>query len=308
MDSLAILIAPIGIKTDHVLTWLREVSADANVLWLIHSEKSPKYDFPAIARKLERDIKKANKHIKIQKKIIKDPFSLEPTYDVITEIIALEEKKNDELILKDGKALPLIRKDFILNITGGTNAMAAATFLAATEWGTRAHYIIEPQEGDAPDKKYVVDLAIRPVASAKMNQSQKKVLEFIANNEYTIDNTPVGLEVNPIIGQITNKNLLKKMGWPIEKKSNLSEIIKELKKKGMVSSVKYTEHYILPNGKKLVVGSKLNTDTKSPSVEYKEFEYTRYVAWPLQIGKNEGESTHKITALGKQVSRHAKMY
>jgi hypothetical protein len=51
-----ILIAPIGIKTDHIKIWLREEKRSINVLWLIISKKDEKTDFPAIAKKSEEDL------------------------------------------------------------------------------------------------------------------------------------------------------------------------------------------------------------------------------------------------------------
>jgi hypothetical protein len=48
------------------------------------------------------------------------PLSVDPTIDAIYQII-LDEEQNDP---------SLIRKDFAVNITGGTNAMGAAALLS----------------------------------------------------------------------------------------------------------------------------------------------------------------------------------
>ena len=104
-----------------------------------------KFDFPKIAKKLEEDLNAAYPQITIKKKIIESAFSEDPTIDAILEIIRKEEDDDSSII----------RKDFVVNITGGTNIIAAATILAATFYGTRAHYVKEPQKGDPRGTKYV---------------------------------------------------------------------------------------------------------------------------------------------------------
>jgi hypothetical protein len=57
------------------------------------------------------------------------------TVDAIYEII-LKTEENDP---------SLIRQDFVINTTGGTNAMGAGALLCAAIYGTKAHYVREPQ-------------------------------------------------------------------------------------------------------------------------------------------------------------------
>ena len=103
---MTIFVAPIGVKTDHVKGWLKEESRDVTILWLIHSKKSPKWDFPKIAKKLEKDLKLSYPQIEIKKAILENAFRADPTIDTILKIILTEEKL-DPL---------LIRNEFILNI------------------------------------------------------------------------------------------------------------------------------------------------------------------------------------------------
>ena len=110
------------------------------------------------------------RRLEIKKKVIKDQFSVDPTIDSIHEVILSEEESDQSLI----------RSDFVVNITGGTNAMGAGALLAATLYATKAHYVREPQEGDPKDEKYVEDLPMFPIAMAKLNENQLKVLKVIS--------------------------------------------------------------------------------------------------------------------------------
>ena len=118
---MTIFISPIGVTTDHVKGWLAEESRGVQILWLIHSKKGEK-DFPKIAKKLKKDLQSAYPRLKIKLKTIDSAFEIDPTMDAISEIFHKE--------MDDGNALT--SKEFTLNITGGTNVMAAATMISAT--------------------------------------------------------------------------------------------------------------------------------------------------------------------------------
>ena len=309
---MTILISPIGVTTGHVKNWLREVSVNAEKLWLIHSKKSEKHDFPKIAKDLVSDIKKSNTQIEIGLKVIDDALSIEPTYDAIVDIIKSEEEKNEEMAYKDSNIERLTRKDFLLNITGGTNVMGAATMIAATFMGTSAQYVLEPQPGDKK-KKYVMDLPVKPIGTAKMNEAHKKVLSIIANNKYVIENTPVGIDPTPIEGRITRRELFEKMNWDKNKKnSTMDGITSKLEEDGMIKSTGYVEQYVLPNGKKLDADTKLNVSEKPPFVMYKEIyrggSRQSKAPWPLEIQKNSRSTTFEITTLGKFTARNSMMF
>jgi len=320
---MTILIAPIGKKPDHVKSWLIEYSRDAEVLWLIHSKKSPDFDYPKIAKDLIKDIKKTNNRLKIKLKVIDDAFSLEPTYDAIMEIIIEEEKRNEQIV----------RKEFLLNITGGTNVMAAATITAASWFSTMAHYVLEPRPGDEK-KKYVIDLPIRPIGYSKMKESHKKVLDIIANHQYTIENTPIGVDSTPILGRISNSLLLEKMGWAKKrddpqhnknKANTLNAITSKLSTSGYIKVFNYVEYYVLPNGKKLESNTKLDKSENPPVIQYEDSsthgrnnfhpyetdgvpKQTKQKAeWPLSIEKNHRETMFEITNLGKFASKNSMM-
>jgi hypothetical protein len=320
---MSILIAPIGIKTDHVKTWLVEVSFDATILYLIHSEKSPKYDFPKIAKDLEKDIKKSNSRIEIKKRVITDSFSIEPTMDVIADIIDYE--KNQDPTLPNNR--------FVINITGGTNAIAAAAMLSATFFGTRAHYIKEPQKDDPRGTQYVEELPIKPMGIAKMNDSQLEILKIIANNEFKIENTPSNLEVETTKGIITRQKLLE-LGNELREKSKkkskskvkkltpttLSGITDKLVAGGLIERIQYVEFYQLPNSKKYDEHKnhpdRLDAKSNPPRVLYtekmrafgQEELIVKNAKWPLPLTQDNNGVTYKITKLGKSMSRYAYLF
>mgnify|MGYP003690785319 FL=1 len=239
-----IFIAPIGVKTEHVKGWLAEESRGVQILWLIHSKQDKKNDFPKIAKKLKRDLESAYPRLKIKLKTMDSAFEIDSTMDAIAEIIHKEMDDNDELL----------KSDFTLNITGGTNAMAGATMMSATWYGTKAHYVLEPQKGDSDDKQHVVDLPVKSIGTAKMKYNQLIILKMINESNYQIQNTPEGIskeDIDITKGSITRKNLLEKIdsNSKTEKTNNkktlnkrsLETIAKALEKDGYIESIKGVE-------------------------------------------------------------------
>lgn len=297
---MAIFIAPIGIHTEHVKGWLKEESRDVDTLWLIHSKKSSKWDFPKIANTLEKELNHAYQQIAIKKKIIDSAFSEDPTIDAILEII-LEEEEADP---------SLIRKDFIVNITGGTNIVAAAAILAATFYGTRAHYVREPQKEDPRGTKYVYELPIEPIGIARLNQNQLDVLKIIADSTYEIDDSPKRIVTKKVSGSITRSKLLEKLGWskPVkgskfprrEGGTRLRGIIKKLRNAGFVEQIDFTEYYEDQNQSK-----KFKTVYEDGYA--KKVENKKYVPdW--KIIKNEREVRYEVTTAGRRKGRDAFMF
>lgn len=294
---MAIFIAPIGIHTAHVKGWLKEESRDVDTLWLLHSKKSNKYDFPKIAKKLEKEITAAYPQITIKKKVIESAFSEDPTIDAIHELIKDEEDADPSLI----------RNDFVVNITGGTNIVAAAAILAATFAGTRAHYIREPQKGDPRGTKYVYELPIQPIGLAKLNQNQLDVLKIISESTYEIEDTPKGQDSKKESGSITRSKLLEKLGWakPVkgtnyprrEGSTRLLGITKKLLESKLITQTDHVEFYVDLN------------ESKKTRVIYengyaKKIKNEKYVPdWKLN--QNKRETRYHITTPGKRKARDA---
>ncbi len=300
---MTIFIAPIGRTTEHVKSWLKEESRDLHILWIIHSQKD-EIDFPKIAKDLQKIIKKSYPEIKIKLKKITSAFEIDPTMDAISEIIT-EEMENDS---------SLINKDFSLNITGGTNAIAAATMISATWHGTKAYYILKPQEGDSKNKKYVIEVPVKPIGTAKMNENQLKVLKIIADSKYFIENSPKGMELKVSEGMITRQNLLEKLKWNTKKQDSgngstrLLGITKKLERSGYIEKIGHTEFYTFDSGKKLEPEQELEKSGKNFRIKIIENGTVKYEKWPLKIQKNDRESRYQITALGKRISRDAYIF
>ena len=308
---MTIFISPIGVKTEHVKGWLAEESRGVQILWLIHSKKGEK-DFPKIAKKLKKDLQSAYPRLKIKLKTMDSAFEIDPTMDAISEIIHKE--------MDDGNALT--SKEFTLNITGGTNAVAAATMISATWHNTKAHYVLKPQKGDPAGKKYVLDLPVKSRGIAKMKENQLSTLKIINDSNYHIENTPEGIEPETTEGSITRQNLLIEIDKSKEKKKTnkqtpktiirLEYIVKELEKAGLIEKIGFVEYYVYKdkNGrqKKLEKNTVVQKKNKKLSVEIKTKKGIEFIEWPLNIERNGKLSRYQITAAGRRTARDAYMF
>lgn len=271
-------IAPIGINTEHVIQWIKETTPIEKI-WLIHS-KQGKEDFPKIAKELSNKIKSFYEDCQIDVKIIENSFGIDDTMDKIQEIVFEEESTNPNIE----------RKDFLINVTGGTNSMAAAAILSATLLGTKAHYIKDKRQ-DKKSKKFVIELPIPPLGIAKMNKTYQNVLEKISNGYFMYDKKNTGSNEKRGPGIITNKDLLKSMKWDktvdsgkrIRKigATNLRAIIKKLESLGYIRIIKG-----VPQMKKVSLG-------------YGKYEWRE--------GVNQAEVMYEITPLGKRQSKNIVM-
>ena len=309
-----IFISPIGVTTEHVKGWLAEESRGVQILWLIHSKKDKKNDFPKIAKKLKRDLESAYPRLKIKLKTIDSALEIDSTMDAIAEIIHKEMDDNDELL----------ESDFTLNITGGTNVMAGATMISATWYGTKAHYVLKPQKGDPEDTQYVRDLPVKSIGTAKMKYNQLTILKMIDESNYYIQNTPEGIsqeDIDITKGSITRKNLLTKIECEDYKKKNnkkilnkrsLETIAKALEKDGYIESIKDVEQYVYVNklGKEKILGENTITQKNNNkySIEIETPKGVEFIEWPLKTRIDGKALRYKITTDGKRTAREALMF
>ena len=302
-----IFISPIGKTTEHVKTWLAEESRGVQILWLIHSKKD-KTDFPKIAKKLKKELQSAYPRLKIKLKTIDSAFEIDPTMDAISEIIHKE--------MDDGNAL--LKSEFTLNITGGTNVMAAATMISATWYGTKAHYVLEQQAEDPDDKQCVVDLPVKTLGTAKTKDIQLKILKIIDESEYWIENTPEGISKKDrdiTKGSITRKKLLEKVSKFKEnknKKVRLENSTKVLEEAGYIESIKDVKQYVYKDkfGKEKPLGENPTIQKKNNKyyVEIETRKGAEFVEWPLKTKIDGNMLRYKITPAGKRTSHEAIMF
>jgi hypothetical protein len=304
---MTIYIAPIGDNTDHVLSWLAEASGRVHILWLIHS-KPGKKDFLKIAKKLSADLKPAYPRLKIKLKTIDNPFEIDSTMDAIHEIILKEEDVKE----------PPSRSDFTLNITGGTKAIAAATMLAATWYGTKADYVLEPQPDDPQDKQYVVHLPIKPMGVARTNHSYMALLKMINDSEYYID-TPKGIDHQITKGKTTRVELIGNIekiketkmtsSKKILNKRSIENIVPILENEGLIEIFNSVEHYVYKDktGKQHIIdeNTKIQKKNKTILIKIENKNEVEWIEW-----KNIDKDTKKvigyqITSSGKRIVKDA---
>ncbi len=310
-----IFISPIGGKTEHVKGWLAEESRGVQILWLIHSKKGTLIrtekgmkDAEKIAKKLKTDLKSAYPRLKIKLKTIDSALEIDSTMDAIAEIIHKE--------MDDGNAL--LKSEFTLNITGGTNVMAAATMISATWYGTKAHYVLEPQPEDPEDKQYVLDLPVKGLNMARTKDMQLTILKIISESNYFIENTPKGInqEDREITkGSITRTKLLEKINNLKEnKKKNIriEHSTKELEKDGYIESVRDVKQYVYKDrfGKeKVLKQSRIQKDNDKYFVEIKTKNGSEFIEWPLKTRiSNKNAVRYKITPAGIRTARESIMF
>lgn len=296
---MTIFIAPIGIHPDFVKTWLKEESRNLTKLWLIHSPDG-KVDFAKKAKKLASELKKSYSELKIELKVLEDALTIDPVMNAITEIINQEES-NDPMLL---------REEIVINITGGTNVVAAGAMNSANYYQTKCHYVLIRQDGDPKNKRLVREVPISVKPKNDLKDSQLKVLKTINDSEYFIPNTPTGLDAKIIEGYITNKSLLEQLGWDKKQKgkrngrTRLGEILKVLEKNKMVEKIDYTELYQLPNGTKLPFDAEIDNSSKKLQVKVTVKGMSKFYPWPLTIQKNKSEVSWIITPEGRRESKN----
>ena len=304
-----IFIAPIGVNTGHVKTWLQEESRNAFTLWIIHSkkpslnpDKTIKNDLPKIAKTLGKELKKSYSRIKIKYKTIDDAFTLEPLMDAVNDVIASEESEN-----------PIPRQNFVINITGGTNAMAAASMNSAMEFQIRAQYVKEDKENN-PNIKCTLDVPVPSKFESRLNNNQLEALQIIAKSDHLIHNTPRGMDSPTIKHAITNHELLVELGFDKKRKglkngaTTLNGIVKSLEKSKYITKRKI-QHYVHPKtGEKLPDDSVMDNTMKKPRVKYlKRMGFdseTFFCDLPLDVEEKGKGILLVITPLGLQKSKN----
>ena len=189
----------------------------------------------------------------------------------------------------------MLRQEFAINVTGGTNVMASGSILSAMLLGTKAYYVLN-RDKNPGQKSYVRELPIPSVGIVKMNETQQKVLNMISKSYFEVKHPKKnGEKHREGPGIMANQELLDKLWKKKEIKygtrkrqkgeTNLTYVISELRKKGYVEKIDGVEEFV----KKITIGSDGYTKEK------------------FVIKINESKVKWKITPAGRRQARNAVM-
>ena len=211
---MVIHISLIGKNPEHILDGLKEL-IPAEKLYLLHSPNTPKESFGNIAKKIKQQIEK-NFCETVLVQI--NAFDMMNIWNIIDKIVT--DEMNMDTFLSP--------RDFGINVTGGTNMMAAAATVAATLIGCRAYYVHD-RRTDKARKKYVEELPIPPINIIRsLGRSHQEILKTIADSSFEFKG-------DKQMGLVRNKLLQQKLNL---KTSTLNSAIKELKKRGYIDTKK----------------------------------------------------------------------
>lgn len=276
-------IAPIGKETKHVEEWLREITPVTKI-WLIHSKKKDgNVNFNKYAKDLEKKLKNDYEGIEVEHYLIDDPFGIDDTMDAISDIVSIEDDNVNR------------RQDFAINVTGGTNAMAAGAILQAMLLGTKAHYILNRNKNPG-QIKYADELPIPSIGILRMDESQQKVLRIISEYTFKVKKPKARKNMIEEEGVIPNQKLLeelkdnKEIKYGTRKRqkgaTKLTYVISQLMDKGYVERIGWVEECV----KNVYIGK------DKQSIER------------FEIKKNYSQVKWKITDAGKRRARDEIMY
>lgn len=142
-------------------------------LYIIHTKDESNYDFEKEANKLKKKIESQYKIFTILLKV--DAFDMDSIIKSILNTIMRERKSNQNLA----------KKDFVINITGGTKLMVASATTAAYLAGTRVYYVMEASKHRGEDLVKELPMPVRPENDNRGNTSKTTsiVLENIKKLE-----------------------------------------------------------------------------------------------------------------------------
>lgn len=129
-------------------------------LYLIHTKNETNYNFETESKKLKNKIETLYKVPTILVKV--DAFDMDKIITSILNIIQKEKNSNSNLT----------KKDFAINITGGTKLMVAAATTAAYLSGARVYYVMEASKHRGEDLVKELPMPVRPEDDNRGNTSR----------------------------------------------------------------------------------------------------------------------------------------
>jgi hypothetical protein len=245
----------VGKNSGHIWNGLKEISP-AKKVYLLHSGNMPDFKHLNEAKKLKKKIEGAYCPTALEKI---NPFEMS---NIILKIREIVEKEVEE------SGIPLIRDNFAVGVTGGTNVMASGAAIGAMLSGVNAYYVLDDRH-PPKRKKYAELLPIPPISNIKQTSGlHLKILEALSEESYTdifgdtYDGMMLKTELRDKIDIIT---------------STFNSAIETLKEKGLLKQIAKTWMNVPKNKNK-----KINLDRPQEL-----------------IGKEKSIIRLEITALGK---------
>lgn len=179
-------------------------------LYIIHTKDESTYNFETEAKNLKQKIETLYKVPTILLKV--DAFDMDKIIKIILNIIIKERKLNPNLA----------KKDFAINITGGTKLMVASATTAAYLAGTRVYYVMEASKHRGEDFVKELPMPVRPEDDNRGNTSKT---------------TSIVLEKIKKFGKCTHAMLLEKVRKDsrIKKNQRIEYHLKKLFENNLIS-------------------------------------------------------------------------
>ena len=157
---------------DQILTSLRHF-AGISKLYILHSPNSDRFPFEDFARDLVARLADV-KFCEVELRVI-DAFEMQ---SVIDEILRIAESEGQSKIY--------------VNVTGGTNMMAAAAAIAAFSIGANGYYVLDERRIIASGKSPIVELPMPAIRITKgLEGTQLRVLRRIAEQNGKISSADI---------------------------------------------------------------------------------------------------------------------
>ena len=169
---MVIHIVLVGKNTGHIWNGLKEISP-AKKVYLLHSANMPDFKHATEAKKIQKKIKNAYCPAEVVKI---NPFEMSNIFIKIREIIEKE---------VNASGIPLMRDNFAVGVTGGTNVMASGAVIGAMLSGVNAYYVLDDRF-PPKRKKYAEFLPIPPINNLKRTSGLLlEILEMLSEESYT---------------------------------------------------------------------------------------------------------------------------
>jgi len=237
-----IQLALVGLTPIVVEEGLRKSIPDK--LYIIHTKNESNYKFETEAKKLKTKIESQHKIPTILVKV--DAFDMDEIIHTILITINKERKKNPNLT----------KKDFAINLTGGTKLMVSAAATAAYLAGARVYYVMESSKYRGEDLVKELPMPVRPEDDNRGNTSRT---------------TAIILEKIKKLGKCTNQILLDEVRKDrrLKKNQRIQYHLKKLIENNLISiTAGWEKRTRNPKTGKPDVDYKKRTIQLTPSGEY----------------------------------------